>query len=146
MKKLVFATVMALASLSVVSAPMLRAQQDISIKDPAEYNAYSMASTQADPKAKAAGLESFLTTYPQSLVKSAVLNMLMDTYQQLGDPDHALSAASRLLQVEPGNFKALFLSVAIKKAQCQKTSDAQTCDDAATQAQNGLKAAKPAAP
>src|SRR5580658_7248602 len=107
MKKLVFASVMALASLSVVSAPMLRAQQDISIKDPAEYNAYSMASTQADPKAKASGLETFLTTYPQSLVKTAVLNMLMDTYQQLGDSDHALSAASRLLQVDPGNFKAI---------------------------------------
>jgi hypothetical protein len=144
MKKLVFASVMALASLSVVSAPVLRAQQDISIKDPAEYNAYSQASTQADPKAKAAGLESFLTTYPQSQAKSAALNTLVDTYQQLGDSDHALSAASRLLQVDPGNFKAIFLSVAIKKSQCQKTSDAQTCDDAAALAQKGLTAAKPA--
>jgi tetratricopeptide (TPR) repeat protein len=144
MKKLVFASVMALASLSVVSAPMLRAQQDISIKDPAEYNAYSQASTQADPKAKAAGLESFLTTYPQSQAKSAALNTLVDTYQQLGDNDHALSAASRLLQIDPSNFKAIFLSVAIKKNQCAKTSDTQTCDDAAALAQKGLTAAKPA--
>lgn len=144
MKKLVFASVMALASLSVVSAPMLRAQADISVKDPAEYNAYSMAHTQADPKAKAAGLESFLTTYPQTVLKSVVLNELMDTYQQLGDTDHALSAASRLLQVEPTNFKAIFLSVAIKKGQCQKTSDAQTCDDAAALGQKGLTLAKPA--
>ena len=145
MKKLVFASVMALASLNLVSAPTLRAQQDISIKDPAEYNAYSMASTQADPKAKAAGLESFLTTYPQSQAKTAALNMLVDTYQQLNDTDHALSAASRLLQVDPTNFKALFLSVAIKKGQCLKTSDAQTCDDAAALAQKGLTASKPAA-
>jgi tetratricopeptide (TPR) repeat protein len=143
MKKFVFASVMALASLSVVSAPMLRAQ-DISVKDPAEYNAYSMAHTQADPKAKATGLESFLTTYPQTVLKSVVLNELMDTYQQLGDADHALTAASRLLQVDPSNFKAIFLSVAIKKGQCQKTSDAQTCDDAAALAQKGLTAAKPA--
>ncbi len=41
MKKLVFASVMALASISLVCAPMLRAQDStITIKDPAEYNAY----------------------------------------------------------------------------------------------------------
>src|SRR5580658_8687954 len=143
MKKLVFASVMALASLSVASAPMLRAQQDISIKDPAEYNAYSMASTQADPKAKAAGLESFLQTYPQSVAKAAVLGMLLDIYG-LSDPDHALSAATRLLQVDPNNLKAIYISALIKKAQCQKTSDAQTCGDADALAQKGLTAPKPA--
>jgi hypothetical protein len=42
MKKLVLASMMALASISLVPAPTLRAQ-DISIKDPAEYNAYTMA-------------------------------------------------------------------------------------------------------
>jgi len=151
MKKLVFASVMALASISLVSAPTLRAQDSITIKDPAEFNAYSQASTQSDPKAKASGLESFLTTYPQSVVKKAVLDMLVDTYQQLNDPDHALSAATRLLQVDPSNMKAIFLSVAIKKSQCQRAVDAkgnltdpQPCDDAAALAQNGLKVAKPA--
>jgi hypothetical protein len=142
MKKFVFASVMALASVSLVSAPILRAQ-DLTIKDPAEYNAYSMASTQSDPKAKAAGLESFLQTYPQSVVKPAVLGMLLDIYG-LGDPDHALSAATRLLQVDPNNLKAIYLSVLIKKGQCQKTSDSQTCDDAAALAQKGLTATKPA--
>ena len=54
MKKFVFASVMALASVNLVSSPLLRAQsQDLSIKDPSEYNAYSMASTQADPAKKA---------------------------------------------------------------------------------------------
>ncbi len=152
MKKLVFASVMALASISLVSAPTLRAQDSITIKDPAEFNAYSQASTQSDPKAKAAGLESFLTTYPQSVVKKAVLDMLVDTYQGMGDADHALSAATRLLQVDPSNMKAIFLSVAIKKSQCQRAVDPKTgnladpspCDDAAALAQTGLKAAKPA--
>jgi hypothetical protein len=53
MKKLVFASVLALASVSLVSAPMLRAQDSIVIKDPAEFNTYQMATSQADPKAKA---------------------------------------------------------------------------------------------
>jgi hypothetical protein len=142
MKKLVFASVMALVCITLVSAPTLRAQ-DLSIKDPAEFNAYSVASTQADPKAKAQGLEDFLTKYPQSVAKTAVLNMLLDVYG-LGDPDHALSAATRLLQVDPSNLKAIYISVLIKKSQCQKTSDAQTCGDAAALAQKGLTAAKPA--
>ena len=145
MKKLVLASMMALASLSLVPAPTLKAQSDISIKDPAEYNAWSMANTQADPKAKAAGLESFLTTYPQSVVKTVVLNALLTTYQQLGDSDHVLSTAAKLLQIDPNNPEALYISVFIKKGQCQKTSDAQTCDDAAALAQKGLTSPKPAA-
>jgi hypothetical protein len=146
MKKLVFASVMALAIVNLVSAPMLRAQDStITIKDPAEFNTYQMASTQADPKAKAAALESFLTAYPQSVVKPAVLDSLIDLYQGLQDANQTLSAATRLLQVDPSNMKALFMSVLIKKSQCAKTSDAQTCDDAAALAQRGLTAKKPAA-
>jgi hypothetical protein len=144
MKKFVFASVMALAAISLVTAPLLRAQDSITIKDPAEFNSYQMASTQSDPKAKAAALESFLQAYPQSVVKKAVLDSLTDTYQQLGDVDHALSAATRLLQVDPTNMKALTLSVMIKKGQCGKTQDAQTCDDAAALARKGLATPKPA--
>src|SRR5664280_16023 len=121
MKKIVFASVMALASISLVVPPMLRAQDSITIKDPAEFNAYQLASTQADPKTKASQLEGFLTTYPQSVVKPAVLDSLIDTYQGLNDAAQTLSAASRLLQVDPSNMKAIFISVLIKKSQCAKT-------------------------
>jgi hypothetical protein len=157
MKKFVFASVMALASISLVSAPTLRAQDSdqITIKDPAEYNAYQMAYTQSDPKAKAAALETFLQNYPQSVVKSGVLDLLLLTYQQLAVQakdaqsladanDHALSAASRLLQVDPNNMGAIYGSVDIKRKQCQRTSDAQTCDDAAVLANKGLSTPKPA--
>lgn len=143
MKKLVFASVMALASLVYVSAPMLRAQ-DLTIKDPAEYNTYQNAFTQSDPKAKAQALESFLQAYPQSVVKGAVLDTLIDTYQNLQDADKTLGAASRLLQADSNNMKAIFISVFIKKGQCGKTQDAQTCDDAAALAHKGLLVPKPA--
>jgi len=144
MKKLVLASVMALASLSLIFAPMLRAQDSITIKDPAEFNSYQTASQQSDPTAKASALESFLETYPQSVVRAAVLDQLIDTYQGLGDADKTLSAASRLLQTDPNNLKAIFISVFIKKGQCGKTQDAQACDDAAALAQRGLTASKPA--
>jgi hypothetical protein len=148
MKKFVFASVMALASLSLVYAPTLRAQDQpsgtIQIKDPAEYNAYSMATTQSDPKAKAAAIEDFLTKYPQSVVKKTLIDTLIDTYQGLGDADHTLSAANRMLQIDPDNLKAIYISVFLKKAQCAKTSDQQTCDDTAALAQKGLNAKPPA--
>jgi hypothetical protein len=148
MKKIVFASLMALASTGLVGTPKLHAQDQggtISIKDPAEFNQYQMFSTQTDPKAKAAAGEAFLTQYPQSVVKNTVLDSLIDTYGALQENDKTLSAASRLLQIEPNNMKALFISVYLKKQQCAKSSDAQTCDDAAALSEKGLQATKPAA-
>jgi len=150
MKKYVFASVMALASIGLVIAPrIVQAQQDqkssLQIQDPAEYNAYQMFSTQSDPKTKAAAGEEFLKKYPQSIAKQTVLQQMMEAYQQAGDLDNTLSAASRLLQVDPNNLEAIYFSVAIKKVQCGKTNDAQTCDDAAALAQKGLGLTKPAA-
>jgi tetratricopeptide (TPR) repeat protein len=140
---------LALASLSPVSSPMLRAQDStITIKDPAEFNTYQMAVTQSNPTAKASALESFLQTYPQSVVKGDVLDRLLDAYyppapQGLGDGDKALSAATRLLQLNPNNLKAILYSVFIKKSQCAKTMDVQTCDDAAALSRKGLLVPKP---
>jgi hypothetical protein len=148
MKKFVFASVLAMASLSLVSTPTLRAQDTggtISIKDPAEYNAYQMAITQSDPKAKSAALESFLQTYPQSQVKQAVLDTLIDIYQVLGDADHELSACTRLLQLDSNNLKATLYAVVIKKQQGQKANDVQALDDATALAKKGLSLTKPAA-
>jgi hypothetical protein len=146
MKKLVVASVLALASLSLVYTPTLRAQDSdqIALSGP-EFNAYQLATTQTDPKAKAAALESYLQTYPQSKVKNSMLDQLIDAYQATGDNDKTLSAASRLLQVDPNNMKAIFISVYIKKGQGAKTGDAQTLDDAATLARKGLVTPKPAA-
>ena len=148
MKKFVFASVMALASLSLVSAHTLRAQDQnpgtIQIKDPAEFNAYQMATSQADPKAKAAAEEDFLTKYPNSSAKKPVLNDLLQTYQQLRDNDGILKTCTRLLQIDPNDLGAIYFSVAIKKGQCAQSSDASTCDDMAALAQKGLQVTKPA--
>src|SRR3974390_3826848 len=113
MKKFVFASVMALASLSLVPAHTLRAQDSgtIQIKDPAEYNAYQRATSQSDPKAKAAAEKDFITEYPQSVAKKAVLDDLLGTYQQLGDVDNTLNVANQILQVDPNNLKAIYMAV-----------------------------------
>ena len=148
MKKFVFASVIAFSSLSLVPAHTLRAQDQnsgtIQIKDPAEYNAYQMATSQTDPKAKTAAEEDFLTKYPNTITKKTILEDLLRTYQQLNDTDKILSAASRLLQIDPNNLEAIYISAFLKKQQCAKSSDQATCDDAAALAQKGLALAKPA--
>ena len=109
MKTFVFASAMALASMSLVNTPALRAQDSsqITIQDPAEFNAYQNFTTQTDPAQQCAAGESFLQAYPQSVVKKAVLDQLMDCYQKTNQPDKVLSAASRMLQVDPNNMKAI---------------------------------------
>jgi hypothetical protein len=138
---------LALTSILLISAPMVRAQDTnstITIKDPAEFAAYQQFTTQTDARAKAAAGESFLSTYPQSVVKKDVLDDLMNTYQTIPDMDKALSAASRMLQLDPNYMRAVLLSVYVKKGQCGKTQDAQTCDDAAALSKKGLTITKPA--
>jgi tetratricopeptide (TPR) repeat protein len=148
---LVLTTCTPTAILSI--APALWAQDasasgQITIKDPAEFNAYQNAIGQAAGTPRATAIESFLTQYPQSVVKAEMLTQLMSSYQQAGNLDKTVDAANRLLQIDPNNLRALALSVYIKKAQAaQKTTpaDAQPLlDDAAAKAQQGLKATKPA--
>jgi tetratricopeptide (TPR) repeat protein len=148
MKKLVLASVMAMTGVSLVVVPTLRAQgsdqSTIQIQNPAEFNAYQQATSQPDPATKASAEEDFLKTYPQSVVKKSVLADLINTYQQLGKADEELGAATRLLQVDPNNMQAIYISVALKKSQCLRSNDAQTCDDAGALAEKGLAVPKPA--
>lgn len=146
MKKLILASVMAMTGFGLVYTPALRAQDSdtIQIKDPAEFNAYQNASSQSDLQAKAAALEGFLQAYPQSVVKKTVLDMLIDTYQGLNNPDKTVSAAGRLLEIDQNNMKAIFISVYVKKSQGAKNNDVQALDDAAALATRGLSAPKPA--
>jgi hypothetical protein len=123
-------------------------QQQITIKDPAEYNDYSNAISQSSPAAKASAIEAFLTKYPNSVVKTDMLEQLMAAYQASNNPDKTVDAASRLLAVDPANLRALAITVYIKKSQAaQKSTPAEQqplLDDAAASAQKGLTAPKPA--
>ena len=151
MKKSVLASLLALATIFPGSVSMVYAQAaqsgQITIKDPAEYNAYTNAIGQSTPAAKATAIEAFLTQYPNSVVKTDLLEQLMVSYQ--GDPVKMLDAADRLLAVDPGNLRALATSVYLEETQAHaKTNpaDAQPLlDKAAAQAQTGLSAPKPAA-
>ncbi len=152
----VLASMSAVAGLSLATAPALLAQapagaasDQITIKDPAEFNAYQNAITQTDPKAKASASESFLQSYPHSIVKKAVLAGLVDAYATF-DQAKTVDAATRLLQLDPNALKAMYLIAFIKKqqaaqaAQSNPAQQTQLLDDAAAMATKGLAATKPA--
>lgn len=79
------------------------------IKDPAEYNAYLGAYQQKDPNAKISALEAFLTQYPNSVMKTTALELLMATYQQTGNQPKVVDTAKRVLAADPCNLRALAL-------------------------------------
>src|ERR1700735_4697485 len=109
MKKSVFASLLALAAIFPGTVSLVHAQgaqsSQLTIKDPQEYNDYTNAVGQSTPAAKAAALETFLTKYPNSVVKNDLLEQLMAAYQQAGDLPKTLSTADRLLASDPGNLR-----------------------------------------
>ncbi len=113
-----------------------------------EYNAYNNVTTATDPAAKAAAAETFLTQFPQSSVKSAVLEQLMQAYGQANNVPKALDAADRLLAADPNNFSGLFLETYLLKNQGDTSTDPSARQasyaKAATFATRGLAATKPA--
>lgn len=106
-------------------APAQQGQQKKEIKNPAEYNAYITALNQQQPAAKASALETFVQQYPQSVMKSDALELLMATYQQLGDQPKVEDAAQKILQAEPGNLRALALMSFVKRASAEKGENPQ---------------------
>jgi hypothetical protein len=158
MKKVVVASLLAVAGMvSVAGSAVAQTQVNLGSNaqatsggvqmSPAEYNAYNSAITQTDPKAKAAALEAYLTAYPQSSVKAAVLEQLMLAYSAF-DPAKTLDAADRLLQVDPNNLRALTFETYFRLTGADSITDPAAkqaaLDKAAEYAQKGLAAPKPA--
>ncbi|MEO6910785.1 MAG: hypothetical protein ABI158_07660 [Edaphobacter sp.] len=154
MNKVVVASLLAVASIAVGGRSVVAqapaspdAQSSGGVQmTPAEYKAYNDAIAQTSPQTKASALETYLTTYPNSAVKSSTLQMLMTTYSAF-DPAKTLSTADRLLQVDPENLAALTFEVYFRKQEADKTTDPAAkqaaLDAAAGFAQKGLAATKP---
>jgi hypothetical protein len=143
MKKVVIALLLIVAP-CLVGVPHLVAQSggEVKLDDPAEANAYNNAIGQADPKARAAALDGFLTQYPNSKVKNSALETMMNDYAQSGNVPKAIDAASRLVAAEPNNLDGLASLVFYKRATAGDKPDAATLDQISQYAQRGLSAPK----
>jgi tetratricopeptide (TPR) repeat protein len=130
MKKSLIVLLLAAASVAAQSAPAGQQQpapgaaapgeqQKKVIQDPNEYNAYVAAVSATDPAQKAQMMESYLQTYPNSVMKEDGLELLLKTYQQLNNSPQIKASAQRLLQVNPNNLTALALLSYLDRAQAQ---------------------------
>jgi hypothetical protein len=143
MKKslLAFLLVFTLAG-AVVQQSAAQTAQKPQIKDPAEYNAYVNAVQQTEPAAKAQAIEAFVQTYPNSVMKEDALVQLMGAYQQSNNASKTIDTASRILQANPNNVRALaLLSYYHRSLAAQGGADAAKNADLAMQyGQKGLEA------
>ncbi|MGO8720663.1 MAG: hypothetical protein ACLQMO_15830 [Acidobacteriaceae bacterium] len=151
-KKILYVTVLALASSAIGAAPMMMQAQTagsgtITIKDPAEYNAYNSAISQPTPQAQESAIEGFLDQYPNSVVKQQVLEILMDAYMHTGNTSKALDTSRKIIEIDPTDLRALVTGAYVLKAEAgQKTNPADALpllDEAAKDAQAGLSATAP---
>jgi tetratricopeptide (TPR) repeat protein len=133
----VLATAMLVAIQGAVPA---HGQAAPTIKDPAEYNAYVNASGQTNPAQKAAALEAFLQTYPNSVMKEEALVSLMGAYQQAGDAQKTLDTANRVVQVNPNNVRALAVLVYYYRATTTAQNLTQNLDMVQKYSQQGEQA------
>jgi TolA-binding protein len=127
------------ASSTQAPAPSAPAQAPV-IKDPAEYNAYVGAIQQKDPAAQISGLEAFMTQYPNSVMKVAALETLMQDYQRTNNQQKTVDTATKLVTVDPNNVRAMALLAYFDrlKAQGGDTNAPQDLADAKKYGQMGL--------
>jgi hypothetical protein len=122
--------------------PAQQQSGQVTIKNPAEYNAYVTALQQTDPAAKAQALEAFLQQYPQSVMKVPALELLMASYQQAQNSQKTMDAAQQLLQAQPDNLRALVVLTYYNRAKAEQGGPTaqQALTDAGKYAQQGLQA------
>jgi tetratricopeptide (TPR) repeat protein len=148
MKKILVTVVLGVAALAAAQDAAQPAQGQPSasttqapvIKDPAEYNAYVAAIGQKDAPAQISGLEAFLTQYPNSIMKVAALQTLMQDYQQANNQQKTIDAATKLVAADPSNERAIFLLAFFNrlKAQGGDANAKQDLVDAKKYGQMGL--------
>ena len=115
------------------------------IKDPAEYNAYVNAIQQQDPNAKISALEAFLTQYPNSVMKTTALEVLMGTYQGANNGAKVVDTAKRLLTADPCSLSALALvTFNARQAVATGQNPQQNLADLAQYSNKGLECVKTA--
>jgi len=149
MKKILLAVVLGVTVVAVAQNPPQPAQgqpgapaqgqsQGPVIKDPAEYNAYVAAVQQKDPNAKISGLEAFNTQYPNSVMKSQALELLMGAYQQTSNSKKTMETAAKVVAADSCNMRALALLAFYNRMLAQNGDPSANLADGKKYAEQGL--------
>jgi tetratricopeptide (TPR) repeat protein len=106
------------------------------IADPVEYNAFLSAMKLTDPAKQAAALEAFVERYPSSVARVDALQVAMADYDRLGDRQRVDAMATRILQFDPDNVRALAIAIVFLRARVG--ADPSRSDELLAGAKRGL--------
>jgi tetratricopeptide (TPR) repeat protein len=81
--------------------------QSTSQKDMSEHDAFTRARSIPEPAARGVALEDFATQYPGSTLRMNALDLAMAAYQETGNQLKVEESAGRILELDPGNVRAL---------------------------------------
>jgi len=147
MKKVVLASLLAVAC-AMSSSSLLAQPQNGGVNMSAdEYKVYNDAVTATTPADKAAKIEAYLKAYPNSAVKADVLDQLMFAYSATNDVDKTLDAADRTLAANPNDLFAYVFETQLRRAKADTQTDPAAkqagYDDAAGYASKALALGQP---
>lgn len=109
------------------------------IKDPGEYNDYVSALNMTDSTGRAAAMEAFAQKYPASVVRVEALEQAMAAYQKAKNLQKVEQIAVHLLELDPGNIRALAVATAFARSGANSGNAVklkETCADS----QKGIQA------
>jgi len=125
------------------AAPAAPAEKKKQYKDQQEYTLYDSATKETDANKKLATLNTWKDKYPDSDFKMERTQLLLSTYQQLGQPAKMIDTAKEILAIDPKDITALYWIAFLTPTLGSTSPDAL---DTAEKAANGLLVAeKPAA-
>jgi len=109
------------------------------IKDQAEYNDYISALNMTDSAAKAAAMETFAGKYPASVVRVEALEQAMAAYQDAKNLQKVEQIASHLLEIDPGNIRALAVATSFARSEAS-SGNAVKLKETCANSQKGIQA------
>ncbi len=104
--------------------------QQLTIKDPAEYNAYMKVVQMPNSVEKAEAADKFLAQFPNTVVKAELLKTELYVYQLVKNEDEEVRTAERLLECEPANLQMLaLLAYTYRECASRNGTNAKMCAD-----------------
>src|SRR5260370_20653776 len=139
-----FRLLLVLSLALVVAMSEARAQapptvQGPAVQNPAEQTAYTKALNIKDATQRAEAMEVFVAWYPNSVLRIDAFEQAMTAWQGAGSPAKADATATRLLQIDPDNVRALANRAYVGRTRAMSGEPAALAP-AASAAERGLAA------
>ena len=127
-----------LASVALLSwASMAQAQQASPWKNRAEYDAFTAITQATDSNQKVELADKYLTDYPETKFPDKVQEMKLQAYQSLNKTDKLEETATKLLELNPDHFAAIYI-LSYLTPRTAMAQDPAKLDKAAELSQKGL--------